>query len=198
MRPALTRLAIVLSAGCSFDPRASTPNTPDAAASPDGATAIDAATPDATAAACPTDLPANCTGVLFECNGSPSCYALCTSPGANHATAESRCVAWGGHLASLATMPEQTCAVATFAPRVTGDLWMGLKQTGGGIPTEAWTYFDGTPYTGTGSWHTGQPDDYDNAESGDEQCGDMEIGWTWEWNDDGCDDVQGYVCERPR
>jgi hypothetical protein len=202
VRAARPHLAIVLLAACSFDPRTS--GAIDAAAPSDDAldaSAADDATtpvPDATAVACPTELPAGCTGVLFECNGSPTCYALCTSPGADHSTAELRCVGWGGHLASLATTAEQACAVAIFTGRVTGDLWMGLLQTGGGGPTDNWAYLDATPYSGTGSWHVGQPDDYQGQESGEEQCGDMEMGWTWEWNDDGCSDVQGYVCERTR
>ncbi|HEY5926653.1 MAG TPA: C-type lectin domain-containing protein [Kofleriaceae bacterium] len=202
MRVGPIHLAIVLLVACSFDPAAMTGavDAPSSDAESSDAMGSDAETPpiDTPAVACPTDLPASCTGVLFECNGSPTCYALCTSPGANHSTAESRCVAWGGHLASLATTPEQACAVAIFTPRVSGDLWMGLLQSGGGGPTANWSYLDGTPYAGTGSWHTGQPDDYQGDENGEEQCGDMELGWTWEWNDDGCGDVQGYVCERPR
>ena len=200
MQAGPTHLAIVLLAACSFDPPAMSgaidATSSDAEGS--GAPDVGAAPIDTPAAACPTNLPDNCTGVLFECNGSPSCYALCTSPGASHATAESRCTAWGGHLASLATTPEQACGVAIFTGQVSGDLWMGLLQTGGGGPTANWAYLDGTPYTGAGSWHVGQPDDYQGDENGEEQCGDMELGWTWEWNDDGCADVQGYVCERPR
>ena len=159
----------------------------------------DATPPDALPP-CPTALPPSCGGggLVFECAGSTSCYAMCTS-GQNHANAESRCVTWGGHLASLATPEEQSCVVAQFqAAGLKGDVWMGLRQNGGGSPTAGWSYFDGTPYTGFMMWHAGQPDDYDNVENGQEQCGDMEAGWTWDWNDESCGDSQTYVCEQPR
>jgi hypothetical protein len=101
---------------------------------------------------------------------------------------------------SLATAEEHACVVAMFqAQGLGGDVWMGLRQGNGQAnPTAGWSYLDGTPYQGPMAWHAGQPDDYDGAESGQEQCGDMEMGWTWDWNDDGCNDQQAYVCEQPR
>jgi hypothetical protein len=162
----------------------------DDAAVPDAAVPI----PDAAPAVCPTTLPAGCTGALFQCGASAQCYAMCTGPGADQATAESRCIGWGGHLASLSTAAEQECmaAVATGS----GDFWVGVRQIGGTTPTQGWTYLDGTAYPGVTNWHAGQPDDFQGTENGDEDCADLEIGWTWEWNDEDCDDVQSYVCER--
>jgi hypothetical protein len=158
----------------------------------------DASPPDATVP-CPTDVPAGCTGVAFECAGSSSCYALCSAPGVTHANAEGRCQTWGGHLASLATTEEQACAVAQFTTANTGDMWIGLHQgSGAGSPTVGWTYLDGTAYAGFTAWHSGQPDDYQGTEDGEEQCADTEVGWTWEWNDEVCSDEQGFLCERPR
>jgi hypothetical protein len=174
-----------------------TPDAPDIDAPPPPP---DAPPPDALPP-CPSGLPSSCGGggVLFECAGSITCYAFCPS-GQTHANAEGRCTGWGGHLASLASVDEQNCVVARFLTQgLTGDVWMGLRQNGGGTPTEGWGYLDGTPYTGFMMWHTGQPDDYDMMEgNNEEQCGDMEAGWTWDWNDESCGDSQGYVCERPR
>jgi hypothetical protein len=209
-------LAAATVAGCGFDPGSDVidgdPNVIDAPAdapsidangdAPD-AGPIDAAPVDAEVDApptpvCPTNPIPGCTTVLLECGGSTACYGVCTSPSASHAGAESNCVTWGGHLASVATIDEQNCIAAVVQGLGLDDVWVGLRQTGGGGPTSGWGWTDGTPYGAYTHWHSGQPDDNNGSENGQEDCGDLEAGWSWDWNDDQCNDPQAYVCERPR
>ena len=78
-----------------------------------------------------------------------------------------------------------------------GDAWIGYRQPSGGSPGTGWVWHDGSAAGHTG-WHPpDQPDDQNGSENGQEDCADMEIGWSWDWNDDDCSGLQAYVCERP-
>jgi hypothetical protein len=179
------------------------PDGADANPPPDGVIIIpDAPPPDARlpdARVCPTDVPSACTtAVRFTCEGFDACFVLCRATTATYNTARSRCTSWGGDLASLATLEEDQCVRDVLTAELpAGDAWIGYRQPSGGSPGAGWVWLDGSSAGHTG-WHPpDQPDDQNGSENAQEDCADMEIGWSWDWNDDDCTGVQAYVCERP-
>ena len=183
----------------------------DAVVSADGPPRIDARVIDGAtdamidaridaAPTCPASPPPGCSGGLqFECTATAeSCYALCRTT-RTHGAAESDCVAWGGHLASLAVAAERTCVDAIVEDDNPGDIWMGARQnTSGGGTGAGWSWLDSTTFTNFNGWSSGQPDDLDNNENGEEDCGSLESSASYEGNDDDCGQTQAYLCERPK
>src|SRR5439155_18568010 len=102
-------------AGCAYHP----------GVAPSGA-ARDAGPPDALACTadslgCPLGMTAAVT-----CNG--ACWASCTARGDEH-TAASACLAWGGRLAPLQTIADQTCVHQVVFPGAAS--WIGFEQAPG-------------------------------------------------------------------
>jgi hypothetical protein len=135
---------------------------------------------------CPLDL---------ECSTGPSacynqltnfCVTACPADQVNFATAEARCVAWGGHVASVHTTDELTCLA-------TPNNWLGLQQSGATTPADGWSWIDGSALDYV-AWSGNQPDDRDNVENGEEQCAKIRVNGTWE--DVPCTSLGGVVCRR--
>lgn len=75
------------------------------------------------------------------------------------------------------------------------DLWVGGKRLQDG----SWQWSDGAPLGGVTSsdggnfsdWDEGKPDAFLNT------CLELEADFRYHWNDDFCDELNFYICERP-
>ena len=118
----------------------------------------------------------------------------------NQATAQARCAAFtppGGAPYYLAR-PETTAELATIQANRGGvDRWIGATDA---AAEGTWLWTDGSPVLFNGAsttnpaivrppWDTGQPDN-----SGNQDCAQMWQG-DGEWDDLGCGDARGFVCE---
>ncbi|XP_025083494.1 asialoglycoprotein receptor 2-like [Pomacea canaliculata] len=69
------------------------------------------------------------------------------------------------------------------------DFWVGGKEIPG---TDFWEWVDGTLFSQTfTAWATGRP-----VTGGRAKCLEFEADMNSEWNDDYCDDLDFYICER--
>ena len=104
------------------------------------------------------------------------------------ASAESACVAWGGHLAS-ATSSVENAQIAAFSPD-SASVWFGLND----IAIEGtWVWTDGSS-TAYSNWADAEPNN-----SGGEDCGSMECSkLSHPWNDARCSDLKPYVCSQEK
>jgi hypothetical protein len=91
--------------------------------------------------------------------------------------AESSCVVWGGHLASISSDQERNYLLFLSS----GDLWIGLHFVG-----DSFVFTDGSPLIYE-NWGGGQPRG--------ENCVQMTIS-KGEWEDKPCSDEYGFVCKR--
>jgi hypothetical protein len=141
------------------------------------------------------DVGAELCPLNLECSTGPSacynqltsfCVTACPADQVTFATAETRCVAWGGHVASVHAMDDLTCLA-------TPSSWLGLQQTGTATPADGWTWLDGSTLDYV-AWSGNQPDDRDNVENGEEQCARVRVNGTWE--DAPCTSLGAVVCRR--
>lgn len=160
----------------------------DGSVAPGDMRPADARPIDAVPLACSADnLP--CANPDFVACGA-TCFASCldivTQPDAAAA-----CDAWGGGgtLARIANASEQTCM-----EMIANANFIGLQQAAG-EPTlaGAWTWRTGEPLTYV-NWRIMEPDDLDDTEDGQEQCGLSSAGT---WVDTACNDPKTYACSRP-
>lgn len=151
----------------------------------DSTGAIDAGI-DAPPLACTTD-GLSCPAPLATTCGA-TCYATCIAT-VTWAEAQDICLAWGGNLAR----PD----VATEIPCLAGDIndaWIGLVQDAAATsPSASWRWTHGGPI-GFTAWATAQPDDLDDLEDGEEQCGLFSAST---WVDDTCTAMKNVACSRP-
>jgi hypothetical protein len=111
------------------------------------------------------------------------------------ATAETRCAGWTGALGEIDSADEDICVAMKIS---TAAFWIGLIQGGGAMaPNDKWTWNgDATTPMKYTNWAAGKPDDgADRTENGEEQCGTIRPGGTWD--DDGCNQGLGFFCTRP-
>ncbi|MSQ83937.1 MAG: hypothetical protein EXR77_13820 [Myxococcales bacterium] len=103
------------------------------------------------------------------------------------AAAETACVQWGGHLASIADVAENT-AVRTAADRLLGNI--GVHIGGNDLTVEGkFVWYDGSAFTFT-NWNTNEPNNSANEDY-------VQLLPTGKWSDIKATDPQdGYVCER--
>lgn len=173
----------VLVAGCGrfgFDARSdAAPDAPDAAvAAPDAGDA---------ALAC-GDIPCAGTPSRSVCNG--HCFATCDLE-SNRGDAEATCTQWGGTLATVHSDADEAC-VSAF---VDGDVWIGLQQLPGALtPRENWVWIDGSAYDYDWWKDTVEPNDGDDIENGEEDCG-MNYAHGG-WNDTSCTRTLRPLCAR--
>jgi hypothetical protein len=122
-----------------------------------------------------------------------SCFELFDSF-AIWSAAEQQCVAWGGHLASIASTTENATIGAWWAAQLGlanadgSGVWLGGTdaQSDG---TFAWV--DGSPL-GYVDWQPGQPDDGAGVD-----CIEQRNDGAAHWYDRRCTDALRYICERP-
>ena len=111
----------------------------------------------------------------MTCNG--RCITYCDDM-VQQSTAESACVAWGGHLYTMHSAADDACAMSIIASNFA---WIGYMQaTGQSTPAVGWSWLDNnqTPYL---DWYatSNEPNDTDGVENDDEQCAFMAVDGTW-------------------
>jgi len=90
------------------------------------------------------------------------------------------------HLAAI-TSADENAVVASILAGV-NDVWLG----GSDVMVEmTWAWVTGESMAGYANWRTGEPNDV-----GGEDCMIMELDNGGTWDDRGCGDLYGYICER--
>ncbi len=146
-----------------------------------------------TAATC--DPTKGCTNVAkvvtVKCDGTVaegSCYKAIKQTG-NWTAAEKGCVAWGGHLVSIASAQENT-RVRQLANSGCGNGWTTFIGLTDAAKEGVWVWTDGTAYTYK-NWATNQPSNSGNNEDF------VALDNTGTWNDVNTQNTGCYVCEKP-
>jgi hypothetical protein len=169
-------------------------DAPDLAdATPSDATLPDAAPPDAAPPDAAPDAHPPCTGG-DEAVLAPDlhCY-LRFDTGASRDEAITACTDLGGNLASLDTAPVNTAVMAALVDTdipLDTPYWIGLDD----IATEMdWVWLDGSAFSFS-DWLPGEPND-----SSGQDCGVVMVDSASGpgWNDRGCSNTLGYLCETP-
>lgn len=115
-------------------------------------------------------------------------YYLCTTP-THWGPAETDCVGWGGHLASIGSQAEDQWLFMVINQLSNEKWWVGMND----ISQEGiWVWSDASAVTYT-NWHPGEPND-----SGNEDC--MQLNRFYPqstWNDEPCAQPLRFVCELP-
>lgn len=141
--------------------------------------------------------------LVFPFNAAPSCYRLILDLNgaplvASWHDAAEHCETLGAILATVHSYSENLHVSAQIsAMKVKFGVWLGFHQSGTGAgPTDAWTWVDGigSPFAG---WAEFQPDDVDQDEDGDEDCGAMlnADGEGAFWIDRDCQSQLAFVCK---
>jgi hypothetical protein len=158
--------------------------------------------PDAMADAMVDAMPVPCNADGLTCGGAPTvflcgtqCWVKCTDT-VSRTAADTRCTGWTGALGEIDDASEQTCVASHI---MTVQIWLGATQGAGAMtPNDKWTWngdatrpLDSNHYN---NWAQGKPDDAGGVEDGQEQCAAMLPGGGWD--DDPCDQLQGFFCRR--
>lgn len=168
---------------------------------PSPADAAPAPPPDARADAMVDAMPVPCVPTGLTCSTTPTvymcgnhCWVKCTDA-VLRTTAETRCTGWTGALAEIDDATDNDCIAMKIS---TAAFWFGAIQgDGAATPADKWTWNGnaGAPLKYV-NWSTGKPDDAgDGVENGDEQCGTIRPGGTWD--DDTCNQQLGFFCTHP-
>ncbi|HUS29902.1 MAG TPA: C-type lectin domain-containing protein [Kofleriaceae bacterium] len=122
---------------------------------------------------------AACAGI--QCTGAPKqmmcdgrCITLCPDS-VSQDTADTRCIAWGGQLATVHDATDDACVSQLTNPPA----WIGYMQQAGATTVAGnWSWLDGvaSPYV---NWGTGEPQDGQGTEDGEEQCAVMFADGLW-------------------
>lgn len=130
-----------------------------------------------------------CPGLVFEA----ACYEFFDEQ-LGWSEAEARCVAWGGHLASVDS-PEEDAFLGAW-PALLGVPWLeGSGLWLGGTDAVAdgdFRWWDGRPLS-VAAWAPGQPDNGAGLD-----CIEKRNDSTQRWYDKRCSDRLRYACERPQ
>jgi Lectin C-type domain len=135
------------------------------------------------------------TPIMFSCG--KSCWVRCTGS-VPRETARTRCADWMGALGQIDDMTEEICVAggAGMPNHVVADSWIGLIQDNAATaPKLGWTW-NGAGQIVFSRWAAGEPEDSDNNENGDEQCGNIRTDGTWD--DQSCSNLLDFFCERPQ
>ena len=116
-------------------------------------------------------------------SGEGTCYSYFTSSGINRQNARDMCLAWGGDLATVTSLEENTLM---FYTRTAGSYcWIGLKDIDN---KNTFVWADGSSSTYR-NWVAGEPNDF----GGNEDCVDTFAGQ--DWNDISCATIINcYFC----
>lgn len=138
----------------------------------------------------------NGTAIAVMCNG--ACWVKCTQATslANQAVASNACTAWGGKLAPLRSQADNDCVAVTLFPSQSS--WIGFEQDSSATTKSGGWSWNGDGVTPTyTNWSSGQPNDLDGTEDGQEQCAYMPTTGTWQ--DTSCMDPNSFrfSCRRP-
>lgn len=125
------------------------------------------------------------TGRVTTCG--TSCIVTCSTT-VTWAEAQDLCLAWGGNLARTDLASDLTCLADEI-----NDAWIGLVQEPAATPGAGWRWTWGGAI-GFTAWKANEPDDLDDAEDGQEQCGLFSSGG---WIDDNCTSMKNVACSRP-
>ncbi|MFO0757759.1 MAG: C-type lectin domain-containing protein [Byssovorax sp.] len=127
----------------------------------------------------------------FDCNGGEAFdaagqrYCLYRAPSTWEA-AEARCVAHGGHLATIGSPAEENALFSTIgAPQGASSFWIGLAE-----PAEGRWLWSNASRVSFDAWNAGEP----NNAGGVENCGE----WLFpsaRWNDLDCMTARPFLCE---
>ena len=121
-----------------------------------------------------------------------SCYKFVVQSlsvrGLNWENARRDCLGYGGDLVSIANQSEMSFIYGKSSKVQNQHYWIGLNDR---LNESLFVWSDGTPYNASvySNWHPGEPND-----RAGEDC--VELHRT-RWNDNGCNDEFGYICERP-
>jgi hypothetical protein len=129
------------------------------------------------------------TPVAVTCNA--GCWVRCqqSTPVANEPAAAAACAAWGGKLAPIRSQQDNDCVAITLFPSQSS--WIGYEQDAAAtMKGTGWSWnHDGVASSYT-NWSSGQPNDNDGTENGEEQCAYMPTNGTWQ--DVACSDASTY------
>ena len=171
--------------GTSSDPQGQAAPNADAGATPSDPGPEPSPEPDAGG---PVTIASTCSTQSFG----DSCYEVFGEPLA-WVDAEARCVAWGGHLASVESVPEDT--FLEFWPQVLGltpangsGIWIGGTDA---ALDGVFLWANGSPVLVNG-WAPGQPNDGAGVD-----CIEKRNDGTDLWYDQRCTDGRPFLCERP-
>lgn len=125
------------------------------------------------------------TGLVTTCG--TKCIVTCETT-VTWTQAQDLCFAWGGNLARTDLASELTCLAGEI-----NDAWIGLFQDQAVTPGDGWRWTHGGAF-GFTAWNAGEPNDSDDAEDGQEQCG---LFSSSGWIDDSCASMKNVACSRP-
>ena len=120
-----------------------------------------------------------------------SCYKVVfqsiLSRGLNWENARRDCLDSGGDLVSIASQSEMS--FVSNKSLSNQHYWIGLNDR---LSESRFVWSDGTPYNASvySNWRPGEPND-----RGGEDCVEL---YRTRWNDNGCQDEFGYICEIPK
>jgi hypothetical protein len=138
--------------------------------------------------------PGGVAHLLVSCT-TPRCVVGCRDGTVVHTPDEARtkCIAWGGRLATIESDLEETCIRVTL----NGAILLGLRQNANAMQIgDLWERGDGTAATFF-RWDTpGQPDDGGGGENGTEQCAFSSSNTRWHDQRCGTGGSARWICER--
>ena len=109
------------------------------------------------------------------------------SRGLSWENARRECLGSGGDLVSIASQSEMS--FVSNKSLWNQHYWIGLNDRRN---ESLFVWSDGTPYNASvySNWHPGEPND-----RAGEDCVEL---FRARWNDNGCNDEFGYICEKPK
>lgn len=188
-------LGLAWAAGCEFGASKVIDARPFVADGPPA----DAAVVPPDAPTCPA-APPGCTS--FSCGTTTSCYYSCVDK-RTFLGSQNRCLNIRdgdrvGCLATIGSAAEQQCIFQRSNPGLPDFVWVGYRQApGANLPQQLWTWSCGQSAYMHAPWGlgSGEPNDQDGSEDGDENC--LGLGVLGAWMDVDCDVTARHVCEFP-
>jgi hypothetical protein len=134
-----------------------------------------------------------CSGVTTAHECGNNCWVGCDET-VTESVAEARCGQWkqGGKLAPFKSQSDQDCFRTNIQP--TNDAWTGLVQAASASAVDTnWSWNGDNQTPAFLNWKSGQPDDVDLTENGQEQCASI-IDAQNTWQDTPCSSTLTFGC----